>query len=360
MAVDASGNLFIADTNNHSIRRVDAATEVITTVAGTGTQGFSGDGGPATSASLSFPVDVAVDASGNLFIAETGNHRIRRVDAATEVITTVAGTSTPGFSGDGGPATSSSLANPRGVAVDAFSNLFIADRGNGRIRRVDGVTGVITTVAGTSTPGFSGDGGPATSAKLSPSGVAVDAVGSLYIVSGNHRIRRVDGATEVITTVAGTGGFFGGFSGDGGPATSASLSSPAGVVVDAMGSLYIADSGNHRIRRVDADTEVITTVAGSGTPGFTGDGGPATSASLRGPGAIALDASGNLFISADNRVRRVEGIAAGASTPTPTPVPGLGQWGIIAMIGLMVVVFVRRLRRADVTRFRSSGWFGFT
>jgi sugar lactone lactonase YvrE len=255
VAVDAAGNLLIADTGNNRIRRVDGATGVITTVAGTGPTGseagsFSGDGGPAVNANLRFPSSVAVDASGNLYIADGGNHRIRRVDSVTGIITTAAGSGSFGFSGDGGPATDAQLA-PSDIAVDASGNLFIADANNNRIRRVDGATGVITTVAGTGTAGHSGDGGPATSASLfSPRGVAVDAAGNLFFAVASNRIRRVDAATGIITTVAGSGAS--GFSGDGGPAISASLFGPAGVAVDAAGNLFIADFRNNRIRRVEA------------------------------------------------------------------------------------------------------------
>ena len=320
VAVDASGNLFIADSNNNRVRRVDAAAAVITTVAGGGTSGFSGDGGPAIGASLSSPSGVAVDPSGNLFIADRNNNRVRRVDAATSVITTAAG----GFIGDGGPATSASLNSPSGVAADASGNLFIADSSNNRVRRVDGATGIITTVAGDGARSFSGDGGPATSASLSsPSGVAVDASGNLFIAEfGNRRVRRVDGATGFITTVAGDGAF--GFSGDGGPATSASLNSPRGVTVDASGNLFIADTFNNRIRRVDAAIGIVTTVAGTGVEGFSGDGGPATSASLNDPFGVAVDASGNLFIAdlRNNRIRRVDG-----ATGVITTVAGDGTSG---------------------------------
>jgi sugar lactone lactonase YvrE len=327
VAVDASGNLFIADANNSRIRRVDAATGVITTVAGTGTEGFSGDGGPATSASLSGPTGVAVDASGNLFIADFFDNRIRRVDTATGVITTVAGTGASGFSGDGGPATSASLSWPTGVAVDTSGNLFIADHRNHRIRMVDAATSVITTVAGAGPTGFgagsfSGDGGPATDAQLAePLDVAVDAAGNLFIADWrSHRVRRVKAATGVTTTVAGGG------VGDGGPAISASLRSPSGVAVDALGNLFIADGGNNRIGRVDDATWVIATVAG-GTSGFSGDGGPATSASLNVPSGVALDASGNLFIADrdNNRIRRVDGV-----TGVITTVAGSGATGLAA------------------------------
>ncbi len=315
VAVDSAGNLIIADTLNHRIRRVDATTGVITTVAGNGIQGFSGDGGPATSARLNDPIAVGVDSAGNLYIADTFNLRIRRVDAATGIITTVAGTGLSGFNGDGIPATSAHLDTPQGVALDGAGNLFIADTLVHRIRRVDAVTGIITTVAGTGLSGSSGDGGPATSARLgNPFGVAMDNTGNLFIGDvSTHRIRKVvpgangqiTGANdEIITTVAGTSN---GFSGDGGPATSARLFGPHGVAVDSAGSLFIADRFNERIRRVDGTTGVITTVAGIGVAGFSGDGGPATSARLNGAFGVAVDGTGNLFI-ADLFNKRIRGV----------------------------------------------------
>jgi sugar lactone lactonase YvrE len=324
VAVDSAGNLIIADTLNHRIRRVDATTGVITTVAGNGIQGFSGDGGPATSARLNVPIAVGVDSAGNLFIADVFNLRIRRVDAATGIITTVAGNGLSGFNGDGIPATSARLDTPQGVALDGAGNLFIADTLVHRIRRVDAVTGIITTVAGTGLSGSSGDGGPATSARLgNPIGVAMDNTGNLFIGDvGAHRIRKVvpgaDGQItgandEIITTVAGTSN---GFSGDGGPATSARLLGPHGVAVDSAGNLFIADRGNHRIRKVvpgadgqitGATDEIITTVAGTGVAGFSGDGGPATSARLNGAFGVAVDGTGNLFI-ADLFNRRIRGV----------------------------------------------------
>jgi sugar lactone lactonase YvrE len=317
VAVDPAGNVYITDYGNNRLRRVDVATGVITTVAGIGTYGSSGDGGPAASAALGNPVGVAVDAAGNLFVADYGNSRVRRVDAATGVITTLAGTGVEGFGGDGGPATGASLRFPQAVAVDVAGNLFVADTGNDRVRRVDAATGVITTVAGNGLEGYSGDGGPATGAAVDlPSGVAVDAAGNLFIADqANQRVRRVDAATGVITTVAGTGTPTDG--GDGGPATGASLRNPAGVTVDAAGNLFIADRGNSRVRRVDAATGVITTVAGTGVAGYGGDGGPPTAAILSAPRAVAVDAMGNLFIAdyADHRVRK-----AAAAPPEGTPV----------------------------------------
>ena len=319
VAVDGAGNLYIADSSNNRIRKVDAAG-VISTVAGNGGEGYSGDGGPATAAQLNSPTGVAPDGSGNLYIADRDNHRIRKVDAAG-VITTVAGSGRfGGFGGDGGAATAAQLDDPRGVALDGAGNLYIADTDNHRIRKVD-AAGVITTVAGNGTSGRGGDGGAATAAQLNdPSGVALDGAGNLYIAdTDNHRIRKVD-AAGVISTVVGTGR--GGSSGDGGPATAARLNSPRGVALDGAGNLYIADIYNHRIRKVDA-AGVISTVAGDGTDGFGGDGGPATAAQLYWPAGVALDGAGNLFI-ADNWNHRIRKVDAAGVIST---VAGAGRSG---------------------------------
>jgi len=223
--------------------------------------------------------------------------------AASGDISAFAGTGTFGFSGDGGPATGADLAGPQGIAVDFSGNVFIADRGNHRIRKVD-TSGNISTVAGDGTPGFSGDGGLATIAELkNPDDVAVDPSGNLFIAdTDNFLIRKVD-TSGIITTVAGNGGV--GFSGDGGPATSARLNVVRGVAVDSSGNLFIADTGNQRIRKVDT-SGIITTVAGVGGQGFSGDGGPATSAQLFDVRGIALDASGNLFM-ADGELEHPQG-----------------------------------------------------
>ncbi len=331
VAVDRSGNLFISDNGNRRVRRVDAATGIITTVVGNSPcphasgaceGGFSGDGGPATKAELNDVFGgIALDADGNLFIADSGNQRVRRVDKATGVITTVAGNGTRGFSGDAGPATSAELNVPSAVSVDTSGNLFIADSGNRRVRRVDQATGVITTVAGGGTccrfpPPLGEERGLAVNAELDKVlAILVDASGTLFIAEPiQGRIRRVDHDTGTVSWVAGGacpphGGSCGpGFDGDGGAARGAHLSAPFGLVVDGSGNLLIADTGNGRIRRIDHATGVITTIAGSGGRDFGKDGEPATSAALRSPYSIALDAENNLFIAEANShcVRKVK------------------------------------------------------
>jgi sugar lactone lactonase YvrE len=304
VSLDAGGNLYIADTSNDRIRRVDAASGIVTTVVG-GTQGSSGDGGPAISAELSYPEGVTSDAAGNLYIADTLNNRIRKVDAATGIITAVAGNGTGGFGGDGGLATNALLDVPAAVALDTSGDIYVADTGNNCIRRVDAITGIIITVAGDGNAGFSGDGGPATKAELTtPFGIAVDASGNLYI-PGDLRIREVSAATAIITTIAGNG--IQGYSGDGGPAVDAEFWDTEGVTVDTSGNLYIADTADGTIRRVSAATGIIITVAGDGVDGYGGDGGPTTSAELHYPEDAALDGAGNLYIADtwNNRVRVV-------------------------------------------------------
>ncbi|MGH8896178.1 MAG: NHL repeat-containing protein [Egibacteraceae bacterium] len=307
LAVAADGTLYIAERGNDRVRKVDPSG-TITTVAGTGVQGFSGDGGPATAANLYYPYGVTVDTDGTLYIAEWGNNRVRKVNSSG-TITTVAGTGTQGFSGDSGPATAANLSGPDGVAIAADGNLYITEvileEDNHRVRKVDH-SGTIITVAGTGIRGFSGDGGPATAANLfSPIGVAVTTDGALYIADAdNCRVRKVDYSGTIIT-VAGTGTC--GFSGDGGPATAANLDNPADIAVTADGTLYIADSSNHRVRKVDL-SGTITTVAGTGTQGFSGDRGPATAANLSGPDGVAIAADGTLYIadSSNHRVRKVD------------------------------------------------------
>jgi hypothetical protein len=323
IAVEPDGSYLIADTLNNRIRRVSTAG-TITTVAGTGMPGSAGDGGPATAAQLSSPESVAAMSDGGFLIADTDNNRIRRV-SPDGTITTVAGTGDfggPGPSGDGGPAAAAQLTEPFAVAVTADGGFLIADSGDVRIRRVS-PAGTITTVAGTGAEGFSGDGGPATAATLgTPEGVAETADGGFLVAdSGNEVIRRVS-PDGTITTVAGNGGF--GFSGDGGAATAAELQDPVGVTEAADGSVLIADVGSGRVRRVLPDG-TITTLAGTDGLGFSGDGGPATAAQLNLPSGVAVTASGGVLVadSANNVVRLVDaGLPVLGGLPGPIAPPG--------------------------------------
>ena len=317
VAVDGGGNLYIADQNNNRVRKVSPAG-IITTVAGNGVPGYSGDGGPATSAALVAPEGVAIDAAGNLYIAT--NVWVRKVSPG-RIISTFAGSGQIGFSGDGGPAVSASLNFPYAVTSDVSGNVYIADTQNARLRKVS-LGGSITTIAGIGYANFSGDGGAATTASLSrPSGLAVDSAGSLYIADVyNYRIRKI-GAGGTIATVAGNG--VPGSSGDGGPATNASLNEPVGVAVDGVGSLYITEFRNNHVRKA-SPAGIITTIVGTGVFGFSGDGGPAANATLGNPSGIALDAAGNLYIADtfNHRIRKV------TSAGIITTVAGSGPIGV--------------------------------
>jgi uncharacterized protein (TIGR03437 family) len=315
---DGAGNLYLTDSDNNTIRKV-TPQGVISTIAGKpGEFGFSGDGGPATSALLNFPIGVAVDAAGNIYICDAGNTRIRKLAAATGVITTIAGNGTAGFGGDGGPGTSAQLNMPQNVAVDKDSNVYISDFGNHRIRKVNASDGMINTVVGTGTAGFSGDGGPALQAQInSPNNVWVDRNGNLIVCDpGNFRIRRV-GTDGNINTIAGRGQ---GFGGDGGPATDALINVPVGAIADQAGNVYFSDRANHRVRKIAAGTNTITTIAGTGTAGFNGEGIASLASMLSAPTGLALDPAGNLFIGdRDNgRVRKL--VSASASDVTPPAV----------------------------------------
>ncbi len=296
---DTLGNMFVADYSNNRIRKISTAG-TISTVVGTGTAGYSGDGGAATAAQLNLPSFVIVR-YGSLYIADYYGHRIRKV-SPTGVISTVAGTGSGGFSGDGGAATAASLYYPTSIAFDASNNMYIADEANNRIRKVS-AAGIITTFAG----GGSGlgDGGAATAAGLNrPGGVVVDASGNVFIADpGNQRIRKVN-TSNIISTYAGNG--TGSYSGDGGQATAATLNHPLRLLVDASENIYVGDEANNRVRKISS-SGIIITVAGNGTAGFTGDGGPATAAELNGTQGVALDASGNLYIVdvANERIRKV-------------------------------------------------------
>ena len=318
VSVDISGNVYIADSGNYKIRKL-TSTGIITTFAGTGSWGNGGDGGAATSAQLSSPYGVSVDISGNVYIADLYNVKIRMV-TSKGIITTIAGTGEYGSSGDGGAATSAQLNGPFGVSVGISGNVYIADLYNNKIRIVNS-TGIITTFAGTGTRGSSGDGGAAISAQLNgPEGVLVDISGNVYIADfDNHKIRMVN-STGIITTIAGTGAR--GSTGDGGAATSATLNYPIGVSVDISGNVYIADAQNSKIRMVTS-TGIITTFAGTGAYGSSGDGGPATSAQLYNPSGISVGTSGNVYIADNNKIRMVvpQGRVIALPTSQPTAQP---------------------------------------
>ncbi|HET9251045.1 MAG TPA: hypothetical protein VFP58_02880 [Candidatus Eisenbacteria bacterium] len=310
LALAPTGDLYVTDSRAHLVRRVEPVTGIVTVVAGKDEYRFSGDGGRAATARLHAPRALCVSPDGDLLIADAEEHVVRRISALTGTIATVAGSGRAGSSGDGGPATGAALHTPAGLAASAEGDLFIAERGSHRVRRVDAASGLIVTAAGLGAPGYAGDNGPALSARFhSPEGVALAPNGDLYVAdTGNHVVRRVARATGIVTTVVGTGSP--GDAGDGGPATAALLRAPRALAFGPAGDLYIADTGNHRVRRVERQSGIITTVAGTGDPGFSGDGGAASDARLHSPCGIAIAPSGAYFVAdrVNGRVRQVTGV----------------------------------------------------
>ena len=421
VATDSAGNVYVADYLNHAVRKIETGTGIITTLAGlVGERSYGGDGGPATEARLFVPSDVATHSGGNVYVADSGNHRIRKIDA-TGTITTIGGSGERGYGGDGGSAIEAQLQSPQGVATDSAGNVYVVDSGNYRVRKVQADSGAITTIAGngsrtdgwvggpaeeakfvslrsiavdgsgtlffadvhrvwkldasgtistlagTGEPGYSGDGGPATEAQLSsPYGVATDSSGNVYVADrGNRRMRRIDAATGTIETLAGTGArtsFSGDNLGDGGPASEATFSAPYGVAVDASGNVYVADYVNHRIRKIDA-MGTITTLAGTGESGDGGDGSATVEAQLAYPRAVAVDTAGNVYVADRSGVRRIDAASGDIETiletegyfPTAVAVDGDGN---------VYVGGGRRIRMVDaageVAVLAGTGTHGFS
>ncbi len=299
ISIDSTGNIYFTDYFDHRVRKV-SSTGTISTFAGNGLTGSTGDGGLAVAAEFIGVSGTCVDRTGNVFIGDINNSKIRRVNTAG-FISTLIGNGSPGFTGDGGPASAALLNSPYGLAMDDSGNIFVSDELNYRIRKIT-PAGIITTIAGNGTGGYSGDGGNATAAQITPTGIAVDHSGNVFVAT-NNRVRKINSA-GIISTVAGTG--IAGYSGDGGSATAAKLNQPVGIASDGLGNLYISDQYNYRIRKVTT-SGIITTIAGNGTAGFAGDGGPAAAAEMNQPLGLCLDPAANIYFSdyANHRIRKI-------------------------------------------------------
>jgi DNA-binding beta-propeller fold protein YncE len=307
LVIGPDGGLYFCDIDNHRVRRLDLKTHQLTTIAGSGEKGYSGSGGPATAAALDQPYEVRFDKAGNLFFVDMPNHVVMRVDARTKIITTIAGTGKPGYSGDGGPAVKAQLKQPHSLALDGHGGLLICDIGNHRIRRVDLASGIITTYAGTGEGKPTPDGAPLAGTPLNgPRAIAIDPKGNLYVVlrEGNA-VYKIDPRSKKIEHVAGTGEK--GHTGDGGPAKLARLNGPKGIAWAPNNSLYIADTESHTIRRIDLASGVITTVAGTGERGDGPDGAP-LGCRLSRPHGIFVSSKGIVYIgdSESHRIRMLQ------------------------------------------------------
>jgi len=304
---DSQGNLFVAEAKSHTVRRVDKASGVVTTVAGNGESGYSGDGGPGNQATMQEPYSLQVDGNGDVYVVDRLNAVVRKVDGSTGIITTVAGTGEVGYSGDGGPGNQAMLREPNDCFLDGKGGLLIADIQDQRIRRLDLASGIITTIAGNGEKERSGDGKPALDASfLGSRAVCMDSKGNTYVAEreGNG-VRKID-ANGIMSTVAGTGER--GYEGDGGPALTATWGSPKALRCDAQDNIVVVDTENHAIRVVNADTGIVTTIAG-GRLGGEGDGGPATEAAMDRPHGCGIDDQGNIFVADSNNHRvRVVGV----------------------------------------------------
>jgi trimeric autotransporter adhesin len=311
VVADPDGNLVFSEGNAARVRRIVKKTGALETVAGSGRASFAGDGGPATAAALKSPSEIAFDRHGNLYIADAANYVLRRVDAKTKLISTIAGIRKNVFTGDG-LASQAGLARPGGLAFDREGRLVIADTMNGRLRRLDFESGLIETLAGNGDMAFNGRPGKALETGMAwPNAPRFDRAGNLWFcATGNNRVLRLDAKTGQVLVAAGNG--LGKYGGDGGPGSNAQLNQPASLVVDGGDNVFIADTQNHAIRRLDAKTGILTTVAGDGTPAFAGDGGPAAKARLNFPIGLGLDGKGNLYVvdSINARIRKIEGVAA--------------------------------------------------
>ena len=301
IAFDEAGNLYVTDGFHDRIRKINTAG-IITTIAGTGTSGYNGDGIPAISAQVSRPTGIICDVKGNLYFCDNYNNRVRKIDTAG-IITTIAGNGSIVYNGDNILADTAAVYSPHWVAKDAQGNLYVSEWGNHRVRKID-TSGIITTLAGTGISGYTGDGGPAANAMVnSPYGIAIDDTGNIYFADYQENVVRKIDTSGTITTFAGNSSVF--TVGDNGPATSAGLNHPIGVMVDRADNVYITEGSHERIRKVKAG--IITTIAGNGMEGFSGDGGPATAAELNAPAGIAMDTSGVIFFTdfSNDRIRRL-------------------------------------------------------